>query len=118
VRAIIGSHAHFGHLAVAIDKPKSLLLELPEEGVSLEAIERELLLRALERFKSNQTQAARYLDISRRTGLTFALLIFSSCALGGGTQSCDPLLEGWMAHEQAFEARSNSAVDSQRCQLW
>jgi two-component system NtrC family response regulator len=45
----------------------SLLLELPEEGISLEAIERELLLRALERFKGNQTQAARYLDISRRT---------------------------------------------------
>jgi len=45
----------------------SLLLELPEEGISLEAIERELLLRALERFNGNQTQAARYLDISRRT---------------------------------------------------
>jgi two-component system NtrC family response regulator len=45
----------------------SLLLDLPEEGISLEAIERELLLRALERFKGNQTQAARYLDISRRT---------------------------------------------------
>jgi len=45
----------------------SLLLELPEEGISLEAIERELLLRALERFHGNQTQAARYLDISRRT---------------------------------------------------
>ena len=44
-----------------------LLLELPEEGVSLEAIERELLLRALEKAAGNQTQAARYLDISRRT---------------------------------------------------
>jgi DNA-binding NtrC family response regulator len=50
----------------AVNQP-SLLLELPEEGISLEAIERELLLRALERFKGNQTQAARYLDISRRT---------------------------------------------------
>jgi two-component system NtrC family response regulator len=46
---------------------KSLLLELPDEGISLENIERELLLRALEKFKGNQTQAARYLDISRRT---------------------------------------------------
>ena len=45
----------------------SLWLELPEEGFSLEALERELLLRALERFKGNQTQAARYLDVSRRT---------------------------------------------------
>jgi DNA-binding NtrC family response regulator len=45
----------------------SLLLDIPEEGVSLEAIERELLLRALEKADGNQTQAARYLDISRRT---------------------------------------------------
>jgi DNA-binding NtrC family response regulator len=48
-------------------KTASLLVELPEDGVSLEGIERELLLRALEKFKGNQTQAARYLDISRRT---------------------------------------------------
>lgn len=46
---------------------ESLLLELPENGISLEAVERELLLRALEKFSGNQTQAARYLDISRRT---------------------------------------------------
>ena len=45
----------------------SLIVELPEEGISLEAIERELLLRALDKFNGNQTQAARYLDISRRT---------------------------------------------------
>jgi len=45
----------------------SFLLELPEEGISLEAVERELLLRALEKFNWNQSQAARYLDISRRT---------------------------------------------------
>ena len=40
---------------------------LPEEGISLEAVERDLISRALERFDGNQTQAARYLDISRRT---------------------------------------------------
>jgi DNA-binding NtrC family response regulator len=40
---------------------------LPEEGLSLEEIERELISRALDKFKGNQTQAARYLDISRRT---------------------------------------------------
>lgn len=45
----------------------ALLLELPENGISLEGVERELLLRALEKFNGNQTQAARYLDISRRT---------------------------------------------------
>ena len=37
------------------------------EGISLEAVERELLVRALEKFNWNQTQAARFLDISRRT---------------------------------------------------
>lgn len=45
----------------------SFILELPKEGISLEAVERELLVRALEKFSWNQTQAARYLDISRRT---------------------------------------------------
>jgi two-component system NtrC family response regulator len=40
---------------------------LPEEGLSLEEIERELISRALDKFQGNQTQAARYLDISRRT---------------------------------------------------
>ncbi len=45
----------------------SILLELPAEGISLEGVEKELLLRALERSNWNQTQAARYLDISRRT---------------------------------------------------
>ena len=45
----------------------SILLELPDEGISLEAIERELLFRALEKAGGNQTRAARYLDISRRT---------------------------------------------------
>ncbi len=43
------------------------LAELPATGISLDAVERELLIRALDRFKGNQTQAARYLDISRRT---------------------------------------------------
>jgi transcriptional regulator with GAF, ATPase, and Fis domain len=47
--------------------PRSLLLEIPDEGISLEGVERELILRALEKFNWNQTQAARFLDISRRT---------------------------------------------------
>jgi two-component system NtrC family response regulator len=45
----------------------SLWIDLPEQGLSLEAVERDLINRALERFGGNQTQAARYLDISRRT---------------------------------------------------
>lgn len=41
--------------------------DLPEEGISLEGVERDLIRRALEKFHGNQTHAARYLDISRRT---------------------------------------------------
>lgn len=46
---------------------EALHLELGPEGISLENIEKELILRALRKFRWNQTQAARYLDISRRT---------------------------------------------------
>jgi DNA-binding NtrC family response regulator len=45
----------------------SFWVDLPDEGISLEGVERELIVRALERFKGNQTHAAKYLDISRRT---------------------------------------------------
>ncbi len=40
--------------------------ELPARGLSLEALEKELLVRALEKFDHNQTHAAKYLDISRK----------------------------------------------------
>jgi two-component system NtrC family response regulator len=42
-------------------------LELPPEGLSLDAVERDLIVKALQKFDGNQTKAARYLDISRRT---------------------------------------------------
>jgi len=45
----------------------ALHLDLPPGGISLESVEKDLILRALKRFDWNQTQAARYLDISRRT---------------------------------------------------
>ena len=48
-------------------RPAPFWLDLPEQGISLEALERDLIRRALEKFNGNQTQAARYLDISRRT---------------------------------------------------
>jgi two-component system NtrC family response regulator len=44
----------------------TLQLELPARGISLEAVEKELIVRALERFQGNQTHAAAYLDISRK----------------------------------------------------
>ncbi|MCC6588916.1 MAG: sigma-54-dependent Fis family transcriptional regulator [Bryobacterales bacterium] len=43
-----------------------LQLELPHQGISLENVEKELLVRALDKFHGNQTHAARYLDISRK----------------------------------------------------
>ena len=46
---------------------EAIQLELPARGISLEAVEKELILRALEKFDWNQTQAARYLDLSRKT---------------------------------------------------
>lgn len=42
-----------------------LRLELPDEGLSLETVERDLLLAALEKHGWNQTKAAAYLDITR-----------------------------------------------------
>ena len=50
--------------AAAVDQ---LRLDLPPEGLSLEGVEKELIVRALKKFSWNQTQAALYLDISRRT---------------------------------------------------
>jgi two-component system NtrC family response regulator len=44
-----------------------LQIELPAHGISLEAVEKELITQALIRFNGNQTQAARYLDLSRKT---------------------------------------------------
>ena len=43
------------------------LIEIPEEGTSLEGIERELIELALRQAAGNQTQAARLLGISRDT---------------------------------------------------
>jgi len=45
---------------------EAIQLELPPEGISLEAVERELVVRALQKCNWNQTKAAEYLDISRK----------------------------------------------------
>ena len=41
-------------------------MALPEGGISLEALEKELILQALKKSAGNQTRAARYLNMSRR----------------------------------------------------
>jgi two-component system NtrC family response regulator len=45
----------------------NLRMELPDEGVSLEDVERELLLAALQKHNWNQTRAAAFLNITRST---------------------------------------------------
>lgn len=43
----------------------NVLLDLPPDGLSIEAVEREIIRRALEMHGGNQTRTARYLDITR-----------------------------------------------------
>ncbi|MBI5169997.1 MAG: sigma-54-dependent Fis family transcriptional regulator [Candidatus Eisenbacteria bacterium] len=47
--------------------PAGWVPEIPEEGLSLEDLERELILKALERAKGNKSRAARLLGLTRRT---------------------------------------------------
>jgi two-component system NtrC family response regulator len=59
-------------LPEAIRAPKAretaaISMNLPEAGLSLEGVERELILRALEKHDWNQSRAARYLGITRHT---------------------------------------------------
>lgn len=59
------------HLPANIRQRRSRIanisLRLPEEGISLEEVEKEILLQALEKHDWHQTNAARYLSISRKT---------------------------------------------------
>ncbi len=45
----------------------NISLKLPDEGIDLEEVEKEILLQALEKHGWNQSQAAKYLNISRKT---------------------------------------------------
>jgi two-component system NtrC family response regulator len=45
----------------------ALAVSLPEAGLSLEVVEKELILRALQKHDWNQSRAARYLGITRHT---------------------------------------------------
>lgn len=65
-----------GNEVTAADLPESVrphvpasapAVLLPEHGVSLEEVEKQMILQALKKCGGNQTQAARYLSMSRRT---------------------------------------------------
>jgi two-component system NtrC family response regulator len=66
-----GDKVEFDDLPASMRKdsapPADVLEELPPEGVSLDAVERNLIRKALIKANWNQTQAARYLDLSRKT---------------------------------------------------
>ncbi len=46
---------------------ENIILNLPDEGVALEDLEKSLIIKALEKHKGNQTRAAEYLGITRPT---------------------------------------------------
>jgi two-component system NtrC family response regulator len=46
---------------------ESIILNLPDEGIALEELEKSLIVKALEKYKGNQTRAAEYLGITRPT---------------------------------------------------
>jgi len=56
-----------GRLRAADQQVGTLRMELPDEGISLEEVEKELLLAALQKHAWNQTRAANYLRITRST---------------------------------------------------
>lgn len=56
-------HDRSGTSSMAMPSP----MVLPEQGINLEDLERDLLLQALERARNNQTKAAELLGISRHT---------------------------------------------------
>ncbi|MCX6619736.1 MAG: sigma 54-interacting transcriptional regulator [Acidobacteria bacterium] len=61
------SHSREGHGHASVPASESPEPALPENGLSLEDNERQLLVRALEKTAGNQTQAARLLRITRDT---------------------------------------------------
>jgi two-component system NtrC family response regulator len=56
------------HLPLEIQTPdiEKGFINIPEEGIKLDQVEREFILSALQKAAGNKTQAAQYLGISRR----------------------------------------------------
>jgi transcriptional regulator with PAS, ATPase and Fis domain len=46
---------------------QNIILNLPDEGIALEDLEKNLIIKALEKHRGNQTRAAEYLGITRPT---------------------------------------------------
>jgi two-component system response regulator AtoC len=63
------SRQHFDHGSIPppSGRPPDFAIPMPDEGIGLEEVERDLIRRALERFSGNVSRAARYLKVSRQT---------------------------------------------------
>jgi DNA-binding NtrC family response regulator len=59
--------AHLSFSRPGLKADRSWIPQIPPEGLSLETLERELIVQALERAGGNKSQAARLLDLTRRT---------------------------------------------------
>ena len=59
--------AHLSFVAGPARDEPSWVPRIPAEGLSLEALEKELILQALERAAGNKSAAARLLGLTRRT---------------------------------------------------
>jgi DNA-binding NtrC family response regulator len=53
------------NLTATTGNAANVLIQLPDEGIDLEEVEREILRQALEKHGGNQTRAAQYLNITR-----------------------------------------------------
>ncbi len=53
------------NLTATTDHAANVLIQLPDGGIDLEEVEREILRQALDKHEGNQTQAAQYLNITR-----------------------------------------------------
>ena len=56
-----------GELIDSAKEKQSPILELPDNGLSLVELEKQLIIKALEKYNYNQTKAAKYLGITRPT---------------------------------------------------
>jgi len=70
-----------------------LRIELPPQGLDLEAVEKELITKALNKFQGNQTRAAAYLNLSRKTFLyrleKFGIVDRAGAVAGGAGEAVD-----------------------------
>jgi two-component system NtrC family response regulator len=73
------------HIRNSKSRITAISLKLPDDGIDLEEVEKEILLQSLEKNQWNQTRAARYLNISRKT-LIYRMEKFSLVSAAGPRQ--------------------------------